>query len=134
MTFDLGTLLGEFFDVASGTNPIFIALFAISNFLGPLTLGRLFDTVGRKPMVSGTYLGSALLTAALGVFLLGDNLTTWSFMAFVLAIFLASAGASSAYLTVSEIFPMETGRSRSPFSTRSAPPPAASSDRSCSAT
>ena len=60
-------------------------------------------------MVTGTYLGSAVLTAALGVFLIQGNLTTWSFMAFVLAIFfLASAGASSAYLTVSEIFPMES--------------------------
>ncbi len=109
VTFDLGTLLGEFFEVSSGTIPLYIALFAASNFLGPLTLGRLFDTVGRKQMVSFTYLGSALLTAILGVFLLGNDLTTWSFMAFVLAIFfLASAGASSAYLTVSEIFPMET--------------------------
>jgi len=109
VTFDLGTLLGEFFEVDSGTIPLYIALFAASNFLGPLTLGRLFDTVGRRPMVSFTYLGSAVLTAALGVFLLGGGLTTWSFMAFVLAIFfLASAGASSAYLTVSEIFPMET--------------------------
>jgi MFS family permease len=109
VTFDLGTLLGEFFEVGSGQVPLYIALFAASNFLGPLTLGRLFDTVGRKPMVSFTYLGSAVLTAALGFFLLGDSLTTWSFMAFVLAIFfLASAGASSAYLTVSEIFPMET--------------------------
>jgi MFS family permease len=109
VTFDLGTLLGEFFGVASGTIPIYIALFALSNFLGPLTLGRLFDTVGRKPMVTFTYLSSALLTAALGVAQLDGGLTKWSFMAFVLAIFfLASAGASSAYLTVSEIFPMET--------------------------
>ena len=60
-------------------------------------------------MIAGTYLGSALLTALLGAFLLGEGLTTWSFMAFVMAIFfVASAGASSAYLTVSEIFPMET--------------------------
>jgi MFS family permease len=109
ITFDLGTLLSEFFDVASGTVPIYIAVFALSNFLGPFTLGRLFDTVGRKPMVTFTYLGSAALTAALAVFLLGNSLTTLSFMAFLLAIFfLASAGASSAYLTVSEIFPMET--------------------------
>ncbi len=109
VTFDLGTLLGEFFNVGSGTVPLYIALFALSNFFGPLTLGRLFDTVGRKPMVSGTYLGSALLTAVLGFFLLGNGLTTWSFMAFVMAIFfVASAGASSAYLTVSEIFPMES--------------------------
>jgi MFS family permease len=109
VTFDLGTLLGEFFDVSSGAVPFYIAIFAISNFLGPFTLGRLFDTVGRKPMVTGTYLGSAVLTAVLAIMLLGGSLTTWSFMAFVLAIFfIASAGASSAYLTVSEIFPMES--------------------------
>jgi MFS family permease len=109
VTFDLGTLLGEFFKVGSGSIPFYLALFGISNFAGPLLLGRLFDTVGRKPMVAGTYLVSAALTAALGVFLLGESVTTWSFMAFVLAIFFfASAGASSAYLTVSETFPMET--------------------------
>jgi MFS family permease len=109
VTFDLGTLLGEFFEVDSGTIPIYIAIFAASNFLGPLLLGRFFDTLGRKPMVTGTYLIAAVLTAALGVALLGEELTTWSFMAFVIAIFFfASAGASSAYLTVSEIFPMET--------------------------
>ncbi len=109
ITFDLGTILGEFFEVGSGVIPLYIAVFALSNFIGPLTLGRLFDTVGRKPMVSGTYLGSAVLTAVLGVFLFSESLTTWSFMAFVLAIFfLASSGASAAYLTVSEIFPMET--------------------------
>jgi MFS family permease len=108
VTFDLGTLLGEFFDVASGTVPLYLALFGVSNFLGSLTLGRLFDTVGRKPMVSFTYLASAAVTVGLGVFLLDGSLTTWSFMAFILVIFfLASAGASSAYLTVSEIFPME---------------------------
>jgi MFS family permease len=109
VTFDLGTLLGEFFEVDSGTIPIYIAIFAASNFLGPLLLGRFFDTLGRKPMVTGTYLISAILTAILGIFLLGNDLTTWSFMAFIIAIFFfASAGASSAYLTVSEIFPMET--------------------------
>jgi MFS family permease len=109
VTFDLGTLLGEFFDVSSGSVPLYLALFGISNFLGPFTLGRLFDTVGRKPMVTATYLGSAALTVVLGILLLGSSLTTWTFMALVLAIFfIASAGASSAYLTVSEIFPMET--------------------------
>jgi MFS family permease len=109
VTFDLGTLLGEFFEVDSGTIPIYIAIFATSNFMGPLLLGRFFDTLGRKPMVTGTYLISAVLTAVLGVMLLGGGLTTWSFMAFIIAIFFfASAGASSAYLTVSEIFPMET--------------------------
>ena len=60
-------------------------------------------------MVSATYLLSAAVTAVLGLFFLGGSLTTVSFMAFIIVIFfIASAGASSAYLTVSEIFPMET--------------------------
>jgi MFS family permease len=109
VVFDLGTLLHKFFGVGSGSVPYFMTIFAISNFLGPLLLGRFFDTIGRIPMISGTYLASAGLVVALGVLLITDSLTTWSFMALVLAaFFLASAGASSAYLTVSEIFPMET--------------------------
>jgi MFS family permease len=109
VVFDLGTILSEFFEVSSESVPYYMTIFALSNFLGPLLLGRLFDTVGRIPMISGTYLGSATLVAVLGVLLVTDSLTTWSFMALVLAtFFLASAGASSAYLTVSEIFPMET--------------------------
>src|SRR6185503_15339602 len=69
----------------------------------------LFDTVGRKPMIAFTYLGSAGLVAVLGILQVCDSLDTWSFMALLMAaFFLASAGASSAYLTVSEIFPMET--------------------------
>jgi MFS family permease len=108
VVFDLGTILSGFFGVSSGNVPYYIVLFALSNFFGPLLLGRLFDTVGRVPMISGTYLGSAALTALLGVLFLTDSLSTWSFMALVLAtFFLASAGASSAYLTVSEIFPLE---------------------------
>ncbi len=109
VVFDLGTLLHDFFDVSSGDVPYLFVIFAVSNFLGPLTLGRLFDTVGRKPMIAFTYLGSAGLVAVLGILLVSDSLDTWSFMALLLAaFFLASAGASSAYLTVSEIFPMET--------------------------
>jgi MFS family permease len=109
VTFDLGTILSTFFDVSSSDVPYFMVVFALSNFLGPLTLGRLFDTVGRIPMISGTYLASAALTALLGILLLNGGLSTLAFMALVLAtFFFASAGASSAYLTVSEIFPMET--------------------------
>jgi MFS family permease len=109
ITFDLGTILHAFFDVASGAVPYFMVLFAASNFLGPLLLGRLFDTVGRVPMIAGTYLGSAALAVVLGLLLAGGKLSTTSFMALLLAtFFLASAGASSAYLTVSEVFPMET--------------------------
>ncbi|MDX6725627.1 MAG: hypothetical protein QOK49_432 [Baekduia sp.] len=109
VTFDLGTILNRFFNVASGAVPYFMAIFAVSNFLGPLLLGRLFDTVGRIPMIASTYLGSAAVVAVLALLLRGDTLTRWSFMALVMAaFFLASAGASAAYLTVSEIFPMET--------------------------
>jgi MFS family permease len=109
VTFDLGTILGEFFNVGSGQVPLYIAVFGVSNFLGPLTLGRLFDTVGRKVMISLCYLTSAALTAVLGIVLLSTTPSTLIFMAFVLAIFyFASSGASAAYLTVSEIFPMES--------------------------
>ncbi len=109
VTFDLGTILGEFFNVGSGQVPLYIAVFAISNFFGPLTLGRLFDTVGRKTMISLCYLTSSALTAVLGIVLLSTTPPTLVFMAFVLAIFyFASSGASAAYLTVSEIFPMES--------------------------
>ncbi|HVV90775.1 MAG TPA: MFS transporter [Solirubrobacterales bacterium] len=109
VTFDLGTILGEFFGIGSGQVPLYLALFGVSNFIGPLTLGRLFDTVGRKPMVAGCYLTAAVLTAILGVVLISTSPGTWVFMGFVLAIFFfASSGASAAYLTVSEIFPMES--------------------------
>jgi MFS family permease len=109
VTFGLGTFLVEFYDIESGRVPVYIALFAFSNFLGPLLLGRLFDTVGRKPMIAGTYLGSAVVLTVLTVLFVGGSLGLWGFMALLLVtFFLASAGASSAYLTVSEIFPMET--------------------------
>lgn len=109
VTFDLGTILSGFFDVASGTVPYFFAAFALGNFLGPLTLGRLFDTVGRKPMISATYFGSAVLISITAYLLTTASLNSTTFMLLIAAtFFVASAGASSAYLTVSEIFPMET--------------------------
>jgi MFS family permease len=86
-----------------------MVIFAVGNFLGPLLLGRLYDTVGRKPMITATYLGSAVLTVVLGLLLRAGDLTAASFIALVgLTFFVASAGASSAYLTVSEVFPLET--------------------------
>ena len=110
VTFNLGTLYTTFFDVSSSFVPVLIIIWAFGNFLGPLTLGRLFDTVGRKPMISGCYLGSAALAGLLGVlFWQGALGSKWWFEALIVAtFFLASAGASAAYLTVSEIFPMET--------------------------
>ena len=109
VTFGLGTFLVEFYDIDDGRVPIYIALFAFSNFLGPLLLGRLFDTVGRKPMIAGTYIGSSVVLTVLTILFVDGTLGLWGFMALLLVtFFLASAGASSAYLTVSEIFPMET--------------------------
>jgi MFS family permease len=109
ITFNLGSLFTTFFGVASATVPVFIIIYGIGNFLGPLTLGRLFDTVGRKPMIAGTYLGSALVTVPMAILFANGTIGKWAFEAFVVVVFfLASAGASAAYLTVSEVFPMET--------------------------
>jgi MFS family permease len=109
VTFGLGTFLATFYDVDSGRVPLYIALFAASNFLGPVLLGRLFDTVGRKPMIAGTYLGSAAVLVVLTILFTDGSLGLGGFMALLLVtFFLASSGASAAYLTVSEIFPMET--------------------------
>jgi MFS family permease len=109
VTFGLGTFLVEFYDIGDAKVPFYIVLFALSNFFGPLLLGRLFDTVGRKPMIAGTYIGSAIVLAVLTFLFVDDKLGVWGFMALLLVtFFLASAGASAAYLTVSEIFPMET--------------------------
>jgi MFS family permease len=95
--------------VPPGSTGYYFAVIAVGNLVGPLLLAPLFDTVGRKVMITGTYVLS-------GVLLLG---TAWLFSAGVLnattmtacwcvVLFFASAGASSAYLTVSVIFPMET--------------------------
>jgi MFS family permease len=109
VTFNLGTLLSGFYGVPSGTVPVFFILWALSNFVGPLALGHLFDTVGRKPMITATYIGSAVVTVVLAVLFVTQTGGVWTFIAVLAAaFFLASAGASAAYLTVSEIFPMET--------------------------
>jgi MFS family permease len=109
VTFNLGTLLSGFYGVASGAVPIFFILWALSNFFGPLLLGHLFDTVGRKPMITLSYIGSAVVVVVLAVLFVTQTGGAWTFIAVLaVAFFLASAGASAAYLTVSEIFPMET--------------------------
>jgi MFS family permease len=111
VTFNLGTLYTTFWNVSSSFVPVFLIVFAVGNFLGPLLLGRLFDTVGRKPMIAGTYLGSAAIAVLMALLFSGGALdgSPWTFEALIFGtFFLASAGASAAYLTVSEIFPMET--------------------------
>jgi len=103
--FTYGDSLSTFFGVTQVG--YYIALFALSNFAGALLLGPLFDTVGRVKMISGTYITSGVLLAIAGL-VIGD-LSAVTLTAFGMVIFFfASAGASAAYLTASEVFPMET--------------------------
>jgi MFS family permease len=109
ITFGYATILIEYFDVPSGHTGYYYAVIALGNFVGPLLLGRLFDTVGRKPMIAGTYIlsGVLLLGTAL-LFQQGALNATTTTLCWTVVLFFASTGASSAYLTVSEVFPMET--------------------------
>ncbi len=103
--FTYGDTLSTFLDVKQ--TGWYVAAFAFSNFVGALTLGPLFDKVGRVPMIAGTYILSGTLLAIAGLSL--DNLTATTLTIFGSVIFFfASAGASAAYLTASEVFPMET--------------------------
>lgn len=108
VSFTFPFVLTKYYDVPFSTIGLYILPFALGNFLGPLLLGRWFDTVGRKPMISLTYGIAGLLLALTGYafvqewFSLTTHLVAWSSI-----FFFASAGASAAYLTVSEVFPME---------------------------
>jgi MFS family permease len=107
--FGLGDLLGTYFKVPSGNVPYYLAVFAVGNLFGPLVLGRLFDTVGRKPMIAGTYLLSGSLLIITALLFNGHKLTATTLtLGLTITFFFASAGVSAAYLTVSEIFPLET--------------------------
>ncbi|MFC8388847.1 MFS transporter [Streptomyces sp. NPDC057238] len=109
ITFGFGAILTTFFDVPSGDTGYYFAVIAAGNFLGPLLLGKLFDTVGRRVMISGTYLLSGLLLFGTAwLFDRGSLDATTMTACWCAVLFFASAGASSAYLTVSEVFPMET--------------------------
>jgi MFS family permease len=102
-------VLTTFFGVDAGKVGYYIFPFAIGNLLGPLVLGGLFDTLGRRTMVAATYGISALLLAATSVLFLNGRLDALGVtLCWSVIFFFASAGASAAYLTVSEIFPLET--------------------------
>jgi len=101
-------VLTRFFHVASGSVGLYIFPFAIGNLLGPWILGNLFDTVGRKTMISATYILSGVLLVLTGVLFVNGLLSATTItICWSVIFFFASAGASSAYLTASEIFPME---------------------------
>jgi MFS family permease len=109
ITFGYATILIDFFDVPSGHTGYYYAVIAVGNFAGPLLLGPLFDTVGRKPMIAGTYVVSGvLLLVTAYLFQAGSLSATSTTLCWTVVLFFASTGASSAYLTVSEVFPMET--------------------------
>ena len=109
ITFGFGAILTKFFNVPTGNTGYYFAVIAVGNFLGPLLLGKLFDTVGRRVMISSTYLLSGLLLFGTAwLFDRGSLSATTMTACWCAVLFFASAGASSAYLTVSEIFPMET--------------------------
>jgi MFS family permease len=107
--FGLGNLLSIYFKIDTANVPYYIAIFAVGNLFGPLVLGRFFDTVGRKPMIAGTYILSGALLVLTAILFAGRSLSAGSLIALLTVLFFfASAGVSAAYLTVSEIFPMET--------------------------
>jgi MFS family permease len=106
--FTYGLALSTYFHVKDERVPLYLLPLALGNFAGPLILGRYFDSIGRRKMIAGTYattalllVGSAILFRAGALGALGQN--AW----FVAIFFAASPAASSAYLTVSEVFPLE---------------------------
>src|SRR3954451_13418788 len=107
--FTYALVLTEIYGVSASSVGLYLLPFAVGNFMGPLLLGRFFDTVGRKPMIAGTYILSGVLLVITGILFENGTLNaTTQTIAWCVIFFFASAGASAAYLTVSEIFPMET--------------------------
>jgi MFS family permease len=105
--FSFTTVLAAFYGVGGGA-PLYLLAFSIGNLVGPLVLGPLFDTIGRRQMIGGTYLLSGVLLAIIGVLFNTHVLNALSLtISFAIVFFFASAGASAAYLTVSEVFPQE---------------------------
>jgi MFS family permease len=106
--FTYGLVLEYFFHVPTGSTPYYFMAFAVGNLLGPLTIGRLFDTIGRRKMIAGTYLLSGvLLIITAQLFKAGTLNATTQTLCWVAVFFFASAGASAGYLTASEVFPLE---------------------------
>jgi MFS family permease len=101
-------VLTQFFGVSADRAPLFLIPFSVGNILGPLLLGPLFDTIGRRVMITVTYVASGVLLIVAGeLFVHGVLTSTTMTIAWCVIFFFASAGASAAYLTVSELFPLE---------------------------
>jgi MFS family permease len=106
--FTYALLLVKFYNVPAGEVGFYLLPFAAGNFAGPFLIGRLFDTVGRKPMIAGTYAAAGVLLAVTGwLFQTGLLTALTQTIAWTGIFFIASCAASAAYLTASEIFPLE---------------------------
>jgi MFS family permease len=106
--FTYALVLTDFYGVPADRVGWYILPFAAGNFLGPVFLGRLFDTIGRRPMIAFTYAASGVLLAATGWLFAHDLVSVTTLTAcWMVIFFFASSAASSAYLTVSETFPLE---------------------------
>lgn len=106
--FSYGLILTNFHGVRPDRVGLYMLPFAVGNFLGPLLLGPLFDRWGRRIMIPATYgLSGILLTITGWLFLQGDLDAVTQTMAWCVVFFFASSAASAAYLTVSELFPVE---------------------------
>ena len=106
--FTYALVLTDFYGIRAENVGWYILPCAAGNFLGPLLLGRLFDTIGRRPMIFATYaISGVLLTISGYLFATGALSASHQTIAWMVIFFFASAAASSAYLTVSETFPLE---------------------------
>ncbi|WGJ14757.1 MFS transporter [Methylocapsa sp. D3K7] len=106
--FTYALVLTRFYNVPSYSVGWYILPFALGNVLGPLFLGPLFDSIGRKPMIAFTYAASGVLLAGSGWLFANQLLdAAWQTITWTVVFFFASAAAGAAYLTVSEIFPVE---------------------------
>jgi MFS family permease len=106
--FTYGLVLEFFFHVKATDTAYYFFAFAAGNLAGPLTLGRLFDTIGRRQMIAGTYItAGVLLAVSAELFRDGTLNATTQTLCWAVVFFFASAGASAGYLTASEVFPLE---------------------------
>ena len=106
--FTYGLVLTTFYHLPASSVGLYLIPFAVGNVVGPMTIGRLFDTIGRRKMIAFTYIISGVLLAITGwLFLQGSLNAVTQTICWSIIFFFASAGASSAYLTVSEVFPLE---------------------------
>jgi hypothetical protein len=120
--FTYALVLTRYYGVSVHATGLYLLPFALGNFLGPVVLGHFFDTLGRRQMITATFTIAGLLLILNGwLFVRGALTATTQAILWSVMFFFASPAASSAYLTVSEIFRSRCGRLRSRFSIPSAP-------------